>query len=260
MIKTITFLTFFAFILGIIGITPILTYGQGNGVKDGVISVFGAKEINGEKLYVHITAVVPAGKNRNEVADSVLRDNGVRGLTKEEYSTSGLVWDQFKDTNPLNDYVAQNYNPAGDPTGGNGETALKNSETTWTNVPSSSFAFSYGGKTNRCPSLVNECRGPQYFDGFNDMAWIKINSRYTLGVTWYSTTKDEADMALNIKFPWFTDGIHNYDAETVMLHENGHVAGLGHSTVVDTVMYAYYQGVRRVLHTDDINGITALYP
>jgi hypothetical protein len=35
----------------------------------------------------------------------------------------------------------QNYNPAADPTGGNGGTAIRNSEATWSNVATSSFAF-----------------------------------------------------------------------------------------------------------------------
>lgn len=258
--KTITSLVVLAFIISIVGLTPIFSYGQGDAAKDGIISVFGVKEINGEKLYAHITAVVPAGENKHEIADAVLKEHGARGLTKEEYSTSGLVWDQFRDANLLNDFVSQYYNPAGDPTSGNAEGALTNTHTTWTDVPSSSFAFSYKGRTTRCPSLVAECRGPQYFDGYNDVAWLKLNSRYTLGVTWYSTSRDEADMALNKKFSWYTDGIRNYDVETVLLHENGHVAGLGHSNVVEAVMYAYYQGIMRVLHLDDINGISALYP
>ena len=66
-------------------------------------------------------------------------------------------------------------------------------------------------------------------------------------------------MALNTKFPWATDGT-DYDVETVYLHENGHVLGLGHSNVVGAVMEAYYGGVRWALLDDDIAGITSLYP
>ena len=82
----------------------------------------------------------------------------------------------------------------------------------------------------------------------------------TLGVTWYSTSVDEADMALNMNFPWSTDGVNHYDVETVMLHENGHVLGLGHSNVSGAVMEPYYGEVRRALHADDIDGVRFLYP
>jgi len=48
--------------------------------------------------------------------------------------------------------------------------------------------------------------------------------------------------------------------ESVILHENGHVVGLGHSEVETAVMYAYYLGTHRVLEPDDVDGITFLYP
>jgi hypothetical protein len=63
-------------------------------------------------------------------------------------------------------------------------------------------------------------------------------------------------MALNTRFDW--NG--TYDAETVFLHEGGHVAGLGHSQVQLAVMFASYQGVRTALHPDDVDGLVALYP
>ena len=105
---------------------------------------------------------------------------------------------------------------------------------TWTAVSDSTFAFSYD-TTDRCPSLVRECQGPQVFDGFNDVAWLELRGCCTLRVTWFGTSMDEADMALNTKFNWTND----YDPETVFLHENGHVVGLGHSNVVGAVMEAY---------------------
>lgn len=49
------------------------------------------------------------------------------------------------------------------------------------------------------------------------------------------------------------------DFHTVALHELGHSLGLGHSTVVGSVMEAFYGGPRRTLHADDIAGIVALY-
>jgi predicted secreted protein len=227
-----------------------------------VISVLGAAQVKGQKVFVHITVVVPPGANANQAALAALKEQGARPLRSDEFSTTGLVWDQYFDIEPDNDSVLQHYNPANDPTGGGGKSALLNTHITWTGVNSSRFAFNDGIDTDRCPSLVKECEGSQYFDGYNDVAWLQLRSRNTLGVTWYSTSIDEADMALNTKFSWSTDadGVNDYDVETVFLHENGHVLGLGHSNVPTAVMYAYYGGERLVLDQDDIDGITSLYP
>jgi peptidoglycan hydrolase-like protein with peptidoglycan-binding domain len=58
---------------------------------------------------------------------------------------------------------------------------------------------------------------------------------------------------------WSNDG-SGTDLFTVALHEFGHALGLGHSTVTNAVMYAYYSGMRRELTADDIQGIRSLYP
>ena len=48
--------------------------------------------------------------------------------------------------------------------------------------------------------------------------------------------------------------------ETVLLDENGHVVGLGHSDVTGAVMEPYYGGEQRALHQNYIDGIRSLYP
>ena len=225
-------------------------------------SMLGLANVQGETVIVDVVVAVGPGQNAAEVARAALREQGARPFDSAEFSTTGLVWDQFSDgtTNP---FVIQNYNPANDPTG-NGETALTNSQDTWTNVASSLFVLTDGGTTTRCPSLVRECPGRQRYDGNNDVAWLALSGCCTLGVTWFSTSIDEADMALNTKFNWSTSCTTEpgkYDAETVFLHENGHVVGLGHSDVAEAVMYAYYGGPRcDDLHADDEQGISSLYP
>ena len=226
--------------------------------KGEVVGVFG--KIPGQDLIVHVWVVVPPGADKNEAANEALRNQGARPLTPAEFSTISLFWDQFSDAISGNDFVTQYYNPNNDPTEeGLGEPALLSTHSTWT-APTSKFALSYGGTTDRCPSLVKECRGPQFFDGFNDVAWLELKGGNTLAVTWSGTSIDEADVALNLNFDWATDGVNHFDAETIFLHENGHVAGLGHSEFQKAVMYPSYQEVRRALHQDDIDGIASLYP
>lgn len=48
--------------------------------------------------------------------------------------------------------------------------------------------------------------------------------------------------------------------ETVFLHENGHVVGLGHSDITGAVREPVYAGVRRSLHPDDKEGAAYLDP
>lgn len=233
-----------------------------------VASATGIARVDGENVLVEVLVAVPEGASAQAAAAQALREQGARPADRQDlesagFITTGLVWDQFGDGNGGNDFVVQNYNAKGDPTGGAALSALLNTHATWTDVPASSFAFSYGGTTNRCPSLVNECPGPQSYDGKNDVGWMKLSGCCTLAVTWFSTSRDEADMGINTRFKWSTsiptpDG--RYDLESVLLHENGHVAGLGHSSQVSAVMYAYYGGLRRELHQDDVNGISFLYP
>jgi len=242
-----------------------------NAAGDGAsktMSALGIARIGGEEVFVEVLVAVPDGASAQAAAAQALREQGARPADPQElesagFTTTGLVWDEFSDGSAGNDFLMQYYNPKGDPTGGAVLGALLNTHATWTDVPTSSLAFSYGGTTNRCPSLVNECPGPQTYDGKNDVGWLKLSGCCTLAVTWFSTSRDEADMGINTRFKWST-GVPTptgrYDLESVILHENGHVAGLGHSSDTSAVMYAYYGGPRRDLHQDDVDGISFLYP
>ena len=227
-------------------------------------SMLGVANVGGETAIVDVVVAVQPGQNTAEVARAALAAQGARpfesaNLGSEGFTVLGLVWD---DPAPP---VEQYYNPGSPKTedepaslGGNGQTALTNTHTTWDGVITSSFDINFGGTTTRCPSLVRECKGPQKFDGNNDVAWLQLAGN-VLGVTWFSSSIDEADIALNTNFDWANDGVSDFDTETVFLHENGHVVGLGHSNDAGSVMQPIYDGVDRDLGTDDNEGATYLY-
>ena len=87
--------------------------GEGHAATESrVISVFGVKETRAGDLIVHITALVPPGVNERVVADTALNAQRTRRATpadlqSADFTTTGLVWDQFSDALPGNDFVTQ---------------------------------------------------------------------------------------------------------------------------------------------------------
>ena len=233
------------------------------GSPPNITSGLGKARVQGHDVLVEVTIVVPEGRSAEAAVAAALRAIGAQplesaGLDSAAYTTTGLVWDSLP--------VVQYYNNSNEPAGIDGETALKSTHTMWDSV--SSYDIDFGGITNRCPSLVDECAGSQYFDGFNDVTFLAIRGPCnflfgcTIGVTWFDTVTDEADMALTTKVTW-SDGCvdvpGSIDIETVMGHENGHVAGLGHSSDPSALMFASYGGAHCFLNADDIAGLQALY-
>jgi hypothetical protein len=231
-------------------------FGQSSG---RIASRFGETTVAGERVIVHVVVAVPPGLDENVVAENALRGQGARPLQSADFATTGLKWDQFFNSSSTDDKVTQYYNPAAESMLG-AYSSLQAAQATWNAVSTSQFWFQDGGNSSRCPSLVKECPGPQTYDTYNDIGWAAISGCCTLGVTWYSTTTDEADMALNTRIQWTTGGGSGYDVQTVLLHEEGHALGLDHSTVTGAVMEAYYGGVRQALSEDEVRGATYLYP
>ena len=240
--------------------------------QDFIVSITGLLHLDDGDAIVEIFVVVHPGEDAETRARDALHDlypdavevddeiaNGGSGdLQSEQFSTNGLVWDTLPAT--------VNYNSAGSPVGGD-PAALLAALQTWTDVPTSFFAYAYGGTTSRCPSLYNGCPGSQVFDGYNDVGWADIPSAGVLGVIWYSASVDEMDIIIdNANFVWHTGALPvpagMFDLQTVTLHELGHGVGLSHSGTPGAVMYPSVGAgqAKRVLHQDDIDGVSSIYP
>jgi hypothetical protein len=65
------------------------------------------------------------------------------------------------------------------------------------------------------------------------------------------------DMFLNSAASWQINT--DYDLETVAIHEFGHALGLGQSAINSACMYAFYNGMKQSLTSDDIAGIQSIW-
>jgi hypothetical protein len=132
--------------------------------------------------------------------------------------------------------------------------AVISAGTTWSNVSTADFTFGYGGT----------CAATDYgHNGVNEVVWrhVENSSAIAKSYRWfYPETIVEVDIVFNDAYLWTTGSGPGYDVESVALHEMGHWLSLGHSSGSAAVMYPYYQGVRRALHQDDIEGISWIYP
>ena len=68
---------------------------------------------------------------------------------------------------------------------------------------------------------------------------------------------DAGDIVFNSNVNWQVNS--TYDLETVAIHEIGHALGMGHSQITTADMYAYYNGQKQSLTTDDTGGIQSIY-
>ena len=158
--------------------------------------------------------------------------------------------------------------------------AVERAAATWSAVASARVRFEFQGMTSAIPDTI---------DGRTTIGFLeRADLEQVLGATSFmiDTTSGaivEADIFFNSRFNWSvspsgTPG--RIDLESVALHELGHLLGLSHSAIGETeaimgstsprvvalgaVMFptAMSSGTiaERVLHADDIAGISDLYP
>jgi len=271
------FVSILSFVLFLFVLMVTYTSGQMNVAAQGqgkpqVVAIQGLAKVEGQDAIVEILVAVQPGENAMAKARDKLRrmyPDAVE-IDSSNYSLTGLDWKDdsyFQNNNSQVPFVYNNGNIPAE-VNPDGSTVMGKAYQAWNNVVTSIFKFEFDTTSyNGCPSLVKECKGRQYFNGDNEIAWLDIREPSVLGVTWYGTSIEEFDMALdNADFNWY-DGINPsdipnnaIDLQTVWSHELGHALGLGHSNVNGAVMEPYYAGPLRILHQDDIDGITSLYP
>ena len=122
--------------LAAFGVDSASAKGKGN-----AIAITGIGNVNGESVVVHIVAVVPEGKSKQDVAAAALRGVNARGLTSSDYSLLQNSWDQFSDGVSGNDFVRQRYNSKNEPNGA--QAVIEAARITWT-AADSPFAFEAG--------------------------------------------------------------------------------------------------------------------
>ena len=137
-------------------------------------------------------------------------------------------------------------------------TAAQRATATWQAAPDTAIAFAFQGMTTAAPGAL---------DGRNTLGFLdRPDLDRVLGAT--SLVLDaatgallEADVFFNTAFPWSaasTGEPGRVDLESVVLHELGHLLGLGHSALGETEQTA--AGARRVLGSGAVMFPIAMTP
>jgi hypothetical protein len=157
--------------------------------------------------------------------------------------------------------------------------AVERAFKTWTDVPTASIQFVFGGTTSLEPDQDDNL-SVLGFQSHPEMERVLAATSFDFNDDTGELT--EADIFFNSSFEWSTAAggdAARFDLESVAVHEIGHLLGLGHSAIGETelrpeggrrvlgsgaVMFPISIGrgsiADRVLQPDDIAGISDLYP
>ena len=155
------------------------------------------------------------------------------------------------------------------------EKVIQNAFHTWSDVycaPGKHPSFA-GVSTGQTPSSVVEYIAGQANANifmFRDDTWMATAPGSALALTtvsydWHTGQIYDADVEVNGTGGNITNGLpmDGADLPSIMTHELGHFLGLDHSPKKTATMFVTYQakkGNLRVLDSDDIAGVCAIYP
>ena len=233
---------------------------------DRLVCASGIREDGPVAVLIHVTLVVPEGADEQRLGSEALAQLGARQLPTGQRSPmfvlTGHRWPQFVDGASGERVVAQHYNPGGATVSGDAHASLTAAARAWSDVPTSSFAL----------ALREDTMALGGYDLVNVIDWAPA-STFPDGVlamtmlTYDQTTGDivDADVLVNPGHPLSLNpqpGDGTWDFQRVILHENGHVAGLAHSAVPGSVMYATLPSGpwSHELTPDDVDALSAVYP
>ncbi len=131
--------------------------------------------------------------------------------------------------------------------------------TDWTSVPCARVETDFLGTTDQPPGEE---------DGENVIGWADDwrFGRHVIGRTIFRSSREttEADIVFNAEHFEWVEGLPETDLEvdaySIVLHELGHLFGIGHSDVEGAAMQAGYDHTEYSLSDDDRVAICTLYP
>ena len=226
------------------------------------VHVSGVTQSGGYGVLVNITLQIAPGADTAAIVGDALARHGAQPITNCSQLPI-LYWPQFFDRSVKEAAVPQYHNPAGDTTPGGSLQSLLSGQADWSAVAKSTYALQYKGTTTQGNA----------FDGMNTVSWPTpwpySPAALAITTTYFRVATGEiveADIAINHdNFGYFANPVDlapdRYDIRYVMLHENGHAAGLCHSPDPTAVMYAFTSPgvVGHGLAPDDMDQITWLY-
>jgi hypothetical protein len=232
------------------------------------VAVTGLKQVGAYGVRVDITLDIPPGADIAAVARDALARQGTQPVADSAPALQAVLpsvrWPQFDaHGNQTAAPVQQFYNPAGETVPGGARQALQSGDAEWTTVPTATYAVQYAGTTTRGAA----------FDRVNVVSWTTQSpggpDALAVTTTYFELATGfllDADVQLNANVAFFANPVDltpaRYDFRYVLLHENGHVAGLGHSPDPAAVMYPFFTpgSVGHGLAQGDIWAISRLYP
>lgn len=211
---------------------------------------FLAEEEDGDGYYDELSATILVDDASVEAAGRQLRyddlpDGGEFAISGRRWTKRNLTYYFQNGTNDISSTQEKN--------------ALRSAFALWAGV--TNLRFTEVSNRNRADIVILWGSGshgdPYPFDGTNGVLAHAFYPPPNGGAIAGDAHFDDAERWTMSTRP---NGSQPIDLVTVAAHEIGHSLGLAHSSVAGALMYPYYTGSHRYLHTDDINGIRYLYP